>query len=1358
MALSLPLKFANDIKGNTTNLVPLVTIESPTTTTEGIYLSTHLIDVKHAGNKDGFFSNPFHFKPLLLNISPLKESIDIEKRKYKISNITLSISNLPYEGVRFSERVLSTDHDSVPNTLINTSINIQWKSPRSKYFTSFNPIATGSPFNGVNYYEYYKDDNDICLMVYSGIIRKYTHDDTTVTLSIEDRTELDFHQDLPIQNDDNWLSTGNQVPEKYRGKPKPMVYGYIDKSPCVVDANGQVVIDSKPIHNLIKRTHDVFGEYEPLYMAAGDSILSVAKEVERDLGSVIDTISEEDDETISGGDYIEVPQWTHENNGNDPADNIIQLNIFNPLVVNQVLQCDFLHKATSVFIDDNTSGGNINMISEEEAIKTIDNDYSTGTNINHSAENNDKVAGQAQDLYKDTFFEMRIGTKPSVEDSLESKTTSIAINSVKLPIPQKVSGHSHAIYLYPIKHETESSDNYYSSVLIGHEYSLKESNPDASGFEYDLTTLFGFPELDGINDYDYDTGGTSKDIDIILTSITTEYTTTTDEEGEETTTESTGSLNNNAIIPSLWCYDNCGMGDHSDTPNNGYYDIFFRVHANISGMNDGDKYRFNMTLENANINEVDVRTYVDIKNIYDKKYFATVRGRRGTNPANHYLRQPTEIITDIIREIKNDPNYEPEKRGFSSGYESLHNGFINDFTVHKKIGSKKLIENILATTPFIGRFANNGNFVFNEIPYNGGTPLHTIKEEDVINFSFSRTETIYTKVILKSKINYLTEEFEHITEVLIDDVWWQGYYSGYYGLPEDHSASTLVIDDDRGKYIRNKDAAERLAFWLLSYYGNAHLRFKIDLPLRYLNVEVGDIINFNKLIQGIKPYGINYVKDYQYINGQNIFPTFIVTSTSKSLDKVTIECEQNHLLVQERCGWWVDHSGYDCLSECNGTATVDVCGVCDGGETDLENCVDCPDGLVDCLGVCGGTAVRDECGVCEGTCFNLWMSEESWIDNCDYECGCEDIPEGYCDCDFNVEDCAGICGGDSFIDNCGECIVQGIDQECQEDCFGEYGGTASNDVCGYCTEEGTDVDECWNEFYIKVEGNGILKLKKLYIELAEGCALDVLKGQMYLNGVGNISDQQPPDQDWQSAGSENNESEDTRIWKGYQWVGGNLAELPMSGGSYTDQYLDGRTQIRANMHQESDCAITGWDIQFERPSTDPVLLVERPTPYHILRLPRYLYRPFSGQSVDYEISSPIDINIDKIQLWHKLPDGISMPLHDAQDSDGNDLVTYEKTHSEVSWSKYEGTKIQKHIITVKIPEGTDNGLIGDVNNDGMFNVLDIVSLVNVILEGGTYFDSGDVNGDGSLNVLDVVKLANCVLSGIHSSTGDCSEL
>ena len=38
-------------------------------------------------------------------------------------------------------------------------------------------------------------------------------------------------------------------------------------------------------------------------------------------------------------------------------------------------------------------------------------------------------------------------------------------------------------------------------------------------------------------------------------------------------------------------------------------------------------------------------------------------------------------------------------------------------------------------------------FRFNEIPSDGGTSSKVIKEEDVINFSFSQTENIYTKII-----------------------------------------------------------------------------------------------------------------------------------------------------------------------------------------------------------------------------------------------------------------------------------------------------------------------------------------------------------------------------------------------------------------------------------------------------------------------------------------------------------------------------------------------------------------------------------------------------------------------------------
>ena len=55
-------------------------------------------------------------------------------------------------------------------------------------------------------------------------------------------------------------------------------------------------------------------------------------------------------------------------------------------------------------------------------------------------------------------------------------------------------------------------------------------------------------------------------------------------------------------------------------------------------------------------------------------------------------------------------------------------------------------------------------------------------------------------------------------------------------------------------------------------------------------------------------------------------------------------------------------------------------------------------------------------------------------------------------------------------------------------------------------------------------------------------------------------------------------------------------------------------------------------------------------------------------------------------------------------------------------------------------------LLGDVNCDGTLNVLDVVSLVGVILDGGDYTAACDVNGDGLLNVLDIVIIVDLILS------------
>ena len=55
-------------------------------------------------------------------------------------------------------------------------------------------------------------------------------------------------------------------------------------------------------------------------------------------------------------------------------------------------------------------------------------------------------------------------------------------------------------------------------------------------------------------------------------------------------------------------------------------------------------------------------------------------------------------------------------------------------------------------------------------------------------------------------------------------------------------------------------------------------------------------------------------------------------------------------------------------------------------------------------------------------------------------------------------------------------------------------------------------------------------------------------------------------------------------------------------------------------------------------------------------------------------------------------------------------------------------------------------LSGDINADGYINVLDVVSLVGVILNGGNETAACDVNGDGEINILDVVSLVNLILS------------
>ena len=66
-------------------------------------------------------------------------------------------------------------------------------------------------------------------------------------------------------------------------------------------------------------------------------------------------------------------------------------------------------------------------------------------------------------------------------------------------------------------------------------------------------------------------------------------------------------------------------------------------------------------------------------------------------------------------------------------------------------------------------------------------------------------------------------------------------------------------------------------------------------------------------------------------------------------------------------------------------------------------------------------------------------------------------------------------------------------------------------------------------------------------------------------------------------------------------------------------------------------------------------------------------------------------------------------------------------------------------LFLKIWQNTEClNLLGDLNQDSIINILDVILMINVIIEND---DStvGDMNGDYIINVLDVVLLVNIIL-------------
>ncbi|MGB0150520.1 MAG: hypothetical protein ACPF87_06490, partial [Flavobacteriales bacterium] len=124
----------------------------------------------------------------------------------------------------------------------------------------------------------------------------------------------------------------------------------------------------------------------------------------------------------------------------------------------------------------------------------------------------------------------------------------------------------------------------------------------------------------------------------------------------------------------------------------------------------------------------------------------------------------------------------------------------------------------------------------------------------------------------------------------------------------------------------------------------------------------------------------------------------------------------------------------------------DVCGVCDGpgdiyecGCTDIpEDDCDCNGNQEDALGVCGGNCIEDNDadGICDDVDECVGEYDSCGICNGPgeiYECGCADLEDEFCDCQGNVEDAVGVCGG-----SCNEDLDEDGVCDAFDPCVGQY--------------------------------------------------------------------------------------------------------------------------------------------------------------------------------------------------------------------------------------------------------------------------------------------------------------------------------
>ena len=930
--LQLPAKFKQALgPGSRTSLYPLVKIykgyqidDTIPDDAESINLSIKETSIK---NLDGTYSG---YLPLLLNTPQIVSKADIINNKYTISNVSLSISNAPYNGKIFS--------DDIPS-LLNAVVQVYY-------------AATGL------------DTLDDCLLVYTGTIRRYNQSKNDIKLTLEDLTEQKLKTTIPSTLVEDEL----QYKHDDIGKPYPLVYGYVDNSPTIKKGLDTLEIDkpNKEIFGFWSGTdyyqNPAIKEGHPLvengylrqnkYLSAyKDGFVSIYEKGPKHFGSGIyevedlefynfnNATSDNSANIILNADaYIDTTE-----EGDEEETFAIPSRMYRPIVdatfyaKNLNHQSDYFQASNNKFIGYKNDDGSMQTIINNIAIfldSETDNSESMAQDIYNEFWDNGPNEGDVLKFWQPT----------QVNDAYELDTEEIRADVIDENWKQFYNGYEESAK-FPIDMIQNNDENCGLHITATN---LSYGQTQGAGsfarlFLNQDATIGDFPCVTKIF-YDacfFTNGNIDNPNNLVYQGSQPRFASFWAERFLMPEASSTPTFINTlqewlSYIPSYGAIppqfpngihemvvteraDDGSLGNEIQTNNTDYARLEYEdgllhntdgvsnIIQSFNTTNAFDSIQFGspsftntgVNYVSANLKEIYVLQDFLLEDYANLDYYASVGGRVKDG---NIITTAQDILENILTdELSYDGNVDNQNT-------DIQNNWQYGFTVNEQIEAKEIFEGIFKSSLLIPTFNSAGQFKFIGIKQiiESYTDVQFISNDDVLNYSFQLTklDDVYNSVNVHYKKNYASGDYDSQTGFNIDN----GIYENYDQLTTDglgYSEGSAYSIDYYGKlstesklevesdYIRDKYTAEKLQKRLLMWYCNQHLVTKIDLPPHYMYLEAGDYIKFSELLGGNLAFGYDYTTPEQR-NGQLIYDVFFITKISKYLSKVMIEAVQVH--------------------------------------------------------------------------------------------------------------------------------------------------------------------------------------------------------------------------------------------------------------------------------------------------------------------------------------------------------------------------------------------------------------------------------------------------------------------------------